>query len=166
MRNSEKSGYLSFLRVNRAQAIQLLLVGLVLAVGVDLSAGYLGSQLSKSATLIVALAAIAVALLFLLWRAFRPQPRDRHFEGFFVYDRRENALAKHDLEYDLGYSLTKYLTAAFAENSSIKAIWDRNPLSDLVNRDNNATGDPRKSLDLIRQATEYFVLQSFLYATQ
>ena len=161
MRNDTSTGYLSLLRLNRTQAFELLLVGVVLGVGVNLLANYTSSQLSPKETLIAGALITMAAALFLLWRVLRPLPRVREFSGFFLYDGDKNTLASHDPQYELGSSLQRYMDAAFAENTSIKAIWDSNPISGLTSSGNALAGDPDKSLELVRQATEYFLLRSF-----
>jgi hypothetical protein len=162
MREDNSSGYLSLLRLNRSQAFELLLVAVVLGVGVNLLANYLSTELSALETVIVGVVVTLVAAGLLLGRTLRPPPRVRRFNGFFLYDADENALARHDPRYELGYSLQRYLQAAFAENDSMKAVWDANPLSSRLGEDpGEASPDRDKSLDLIRQATEYFLLRSF-----
>ena len=151
---NEHQAYLSGLKLNRAQAVQVIAAGLVLAVGVNLVASYLSATLSSSATLWLGIGTIVAAVLVILGRVLRPRPRVREFQGFFILDREDNMLVEHDFEYELGSALKRYIDAAFAESDSMKAIWDRNP---LFNESNH--GDPRKSLALIRQAVEYFVLE-------
>jgi hypothetical protein len=155
-------GYLSLLRLNRAQALQIIGVGLILAVGVNLLASYISRNLSSTETLLVGVAVTALGALFVLGRVFRPRPREREFIGFFVYDKKENRIVKPDFEYELGYSIAKSLSSAFAEDASMKMIWDRNPIGANRPGEDNSTGDadPNKSLELIRQAAEYFVLEN------
>lgn len=151
---SEQKNYLALLRLNRAQAFQVIAIGLLLAVGVNLIAVYLGAQLGEPSTLWAGIGATVLAVLVIFWGVLRPRPRIRQFNGFFIFDSRDNQLVKHDFEYELGHALHKYLASAFAENESMKAVWDRNPLWDP-----NGNGENRKSLELVRQATEYFVLE-------
>jgi hypothetical protein len=159
---SEKlTGYLEVLRVDRAQAIQLVLVGLVLALGVDLIAGYIGTLVSTTEALAIGAVAVAVALALALRSVYQPKPRQRKFVGFFIYDRSENMLAGLDSDYPLGDSLARYLEAGLAEDAQIRAIWERNPIGLLPGTSNETPGDPQRSLDLVRQACEYFVLRSF-----
>src|SRR4051812_43250170 len=159
--SEERSDYLRVLRLDRAQAVQLVVVGLVLALGVNLIAVFIGAQFSSGASLVIGLTAICIALALALRSVYRPRPRNREFEGFFIYDRLENELAGLHSGYQLGDSLARYLEAGLAEDDQIKAIWTRNPISLLPGRDDNGHGDPRRSLDLVRQACEYFVLRSF-----
>lgn len=114
--------------------------------------------MSTGATLGAAGIAILLAMALLLARVIRPRPRLRKFTGFFIYDRRSKALVEHDLDYELGRQLSEYMKAAFVEDSSIRAIWERNPLYD---GEDASQGKRQKSLDLMRQAAEYFVLRSF-----
>jgi hypothetical protein len=161
VQGEESTGYLSLLRLNRTQVFELLLVGLVLGVGVNLLATYISGRLSPCGTLIAGLAISIGAALFLLWRVLRPPPRVRNFSGFFLYDTETNALTSHDPLYELGSALQRYTEAAFAEDRSIKATWDANPISDLLSGNSARSNGAEMSLDLIRQATEYFILRSF-----
>ena len=159
MEDQRNRGYLSLLRLNRAQAARIVVVGLVLAIGVNLVAVYVESRLGSAATLGVGIGATVVGTLLILGRVFRPQSRLRDFEGFFIYDERANELAEHDFEYGFGYALQGYLKAAFAEDASLKMIWDHNPISGAKDRAKGAGSDARKSLNLVGQAAEYFVLE-------
>jgi hypothetical protein len=151
---SEPKSYLAQLRLNRAQAFQVIAIGLLLAVGVNLIAVYLGAKLGEPSTLWAGVGATILGVLVIFSGVLRPRPRIRQFNGFFIFDSRENQLVVHDFEYELGSALHRYLGSAFAENESMKAIWDRNPLFDP-----SGHGENRKSLELVRQATEYFVLE-------
>lgn len=160
-RNSGDRGYLSTLKLNRYNAWQLLLVAVVLGVGVNLLATDLAAHLSSGTAFVVGLVAVVLALGFLAWRALWPRPRLRRFRGFFVYDSADNALTQTDSRYGLGVNLKRYLDAAFAENPAIKSAWDANPISDLNQVSNDHNRDARKSLLLIREAAEYFLLRRF-----
>lgn len=157
-----EGGYLSTLRINRSQALQLVLLAVVLGLGVDLLATSISSHMDDAERLVLALAMILVALVLLLGRLLWPRARKRTFRGFFIYDHSSGGLAKADNRYELGYYLKHYLDAAFSERPAIKAAWEKNPLSELATSDENERdGDPDKSLELIRQAAEYFILSSF-----
>lgn len=160
MKKDQETGYLAVLRVNRAQAVQLLGAAVVLGTGVNLVASYLSERLSGPVSAGVGIALIFVAFVLLSNRALWPRQRTRTFQGFFIYDNQTNSLANADPRYHLGASLDRYLRAAFAENRAIKSIWDRNPLSSL-RPPYEKEGDPDKSLDLVRQGAEYFVLRDF-----
>lgn len=159
--NEEKSDYLRVLRLDRAQAIQLVLVGLVLALGVNLIADYADSRFSRAMSFLIGVVAVGVALGLALRSVYQPRPRYRQFEGFFIYDRRENVLVGHHSGYQLGHALARYIEAGLVEDGQINAIWDRNPISLMPKRGENGQGNPGRSLDLVRQACEYFVLRSF-----
>jgi hypothetical protein len=162
MNHERDTGYLSTLRINRSQAFQLLLLAVVLGIGVNLLATDLSIRLSDTARLALALALIGIGLTFLLGRLLWPKARERTFRGFFIYDHSAGLLARADARYQLGYYLKHYLDAAFAERPAVRALWDKNPISDLsVSNENEREGDPAKSLELVRQAAEYFVLSSF-----
>ena len=152
-------GYLSLLRVNRTQAIQVVAVGLVLAIGVNLIAVYLGDHLGRGLTLLVGLLLTLGALLAIAGPVFRPRKRVRKFEGFLVYGEAENELLDQDFEYELGYSIKRYMDSAFSESQSMKMIWDQNPISARFEPDAVSAGDAKRSFDLVRQAAEYFVLE-------
>gem|GEM_PF-1903932 len=162
MDHKHDGGYLSALRINRAQAFQLLLLAVVLGVGVNLLASDISDRVSVALRLALALILVLTALSFLLGRLLWPKSRERTFRGFFLYDRSTGLLAAGDMRYELGYYLKHYLDAAFAENQAVKAVWEKNPLSELSIPDKHKRqNDPNKSLELVRQAAEYFVLNSF-----
>src|SRR5258707_1092687 len=127
----DQSGYLRVLRLDRAQAVQLVLVGLVLALGVDLIAGYLGAHLSAGAVVLIGVIAVAVALALALRSVYRPRSRNRRFKGFFIYDRQENVLVGSNSGYRLGEDLARYVEAGLAEDgrSGLFGIGIRSPCS-------------------------------------
>lgn len=155
--DEHKRGYLALLRFNRTQAAQILIVGLVLAVGVNLLSDYVSAEVGHGATLWAGLAALVFGSFLILGRVFRPRPRIRRFDGFVIYDGRGNELVEGDFEYELGRALTEYFKSAFAEDASLKMIWETTPISERFDRA-ESTGDVARSFDLLRQATEYFVL--------
>ncbi len=115
--------------------------------------------LGHTAGLIVGLFAVVLAVTLLFARVIRPRPRTRRFEGFLIYDRRTSKLIEHDFDYEFGRNVGGYLDAAFAEDASIRAIWDRNPIGgESIPPDKEKR---KKSLDLLSQAAEYFVLSNF-----
>ncbi|MGN6663391.1 MAG: hypothetical protein ACTHK6_04185 [Solirubrobacterales bacterium] len=159
--SEERSGYLRVLRLDRAQAIQLVLVGLVLALGVNLIAVFITEKVNSGLALVFGAITICLALGLALRSVYRPRPRYREFQGYVVYDRDENELVGLRSGYHLGDSIARYLEAGLAESDQIKAIWSRNPIGALLDGDESGRGDPRKGLELVRQACEYFVLRSF-----
>jgi len=161
MKFERGEGYLSALRLDRSNALQLLLVAVVLGVGVNLLAGEIASEISSTTALFSAIVTIGLALIFLFARALWPRPRVRQFRGFFIYDAEANALTETDTRYALGSNLKRYLDAAFAENPAMKSTWDSNPLRGVADIADKEQNEVKKTLELVRQAAEYFVLRRF-----
>jgi hypothetical protein len=155
---NQNPGFLKVLRLNRRQVFELLCVAVLFGAGVNLIAAYAANEMPQGAVLAIGAVLSAVAFLFLAGRALWPKPEDRRFVGFFVYDREANEVVPADPRYKLGANLGRYLTAAFAENEAMQAVWDTNPMSGLTS---DSPGDPSKSLELVRQAVEYYILSDF-----
>jgi hypothetical protein len=155
--NPDGSGFLSALMLNRARAAEVVVVAVALAFGVHLLAAYAEAKLSLGGVLIVGAGTVAVGLTYVLARAFWPGSRVRSLAGFFIYDATTSMLVEDDPRYELGYALRTYLQSAFAENAGLKSAWQHSPLAPPPD-DENPAGDPTQGRELIRQATEYFVL--------
>jgi hypothetical protein len=157
MHDEHHSGYLAIFKVNRAQALQLFGAAVVLGLGVNLLASALSKELAPGLMAGISAGLVLVALVFLSVRALWPGQRVQRLRGFVIYDSEANSLINPDDRYRLGRSLRRYLEAAFAENKGMKLVWTHNPVS----RAEHESADSEKSLELIRQAAEYFVLRDF-----
>jgi hypothetical protein len=147
----------------RASLAELLVVAVLLAFAINLLAGALPSLLGwppwAIALLSILLGIGAVTLL--VRRVYSQLAYRREFEGFFLYDIRENRVISVP-RYEFADELSSYLRGAFAENPAFKSFWDEQPL----NRGGQERGTdmPRVrpgqtySAALIREAVEYFLI--------
>jgi hypothetical protein len=160
---SKDSGFLSGLMASRARTLELLVAALVLGVGVNLLAGYVEKKLSAAHAFEVGVLLSLTAVIYLTARALWPRARSRAFEGFVLYDVDENALLELPWDYPLGSSVARYLAAAFAENPALRQPWERAPLSLPFRPPHDHNADTAGSRELLRQATEYFVISNLSY---
>ena len=129
--------------VNRKNIIEIVVVAILLAFGVNLISG----QVKDSGSFYVALIGVLLLLgsiFYLITYLFRNE--NRTYEAFFIYNKEKNELVPVP-RYDFAESLHNYLHAAITEDPVIKKHWDREPL-----------GEGQESVKLVTEAIEYFVL--------
>lgn len=129
--------------VSRKNVIEIIVVAILLAFGVNLISGQIkGSWSFHVASFGVLL--LLGSILYLTTRLFRSE--NRTYEAFFIYNKEKNEIRPVP-RYDFAESLHDYLHAAITEDLVIKTHWDREPL-----------GEGPESVKLVTEAIEYFVL--------
>jgi hypothetical protein len=152
-------GYLDRVLGSRRQALELVVVAVVLAAGINLLTGFLSEQLGLSWSLWLGVGFTLTAIVALAGRLVWPRRTRRMLAGFFVWQESSNSLPEHDWRYQFGSRLEGYLQSAFAESPALKHVWNREPVwesRELADEDRKRPG----SFDLVEQATEYFALSS------
>lgn len=84
------------------------------------------------------------------------------FHGFIICDPKNHEIIDIP-RYDYGQNLREYMQAAFAENSDIKMMWDKEPLDKQLRYDKQTGRRSRtigKGHQLVTEATEYYVLDN------
>lgn len=158
----EKIVFLSEILAGRANLAELLVVAILIALGVNIIGGSLFSLIpyKPHIILLTGIVLCLICVLYLFFRFFGRRSRIQNFKGFFIYNAKQNQVI-HVRRYDFSWNLSEYLRAAFFENEALKTIWDKEPLIDF-----KRLTDPRKpqmkkklrSMELINEATEYYVL--------
>jgi hypothetical protein len=161
---SRREGLLSGVLSERGTLVELLVVAVLLAVGINLVSSAL-PELLRWLTLttgVVGCVLILVALLLLVTKIYRQLDYTRTIKGFFVLDKNANELVDVP-RYDYAHDLRRFLRGAFAEDSALRAVWDRDPLTKAYEFDRESGQMNYHVTDagrLIREATEYYVLSS------
>lgn len=139
--------------VSRQNLIEFVVVAVLLAFGVDLVAGHILAlaALSSRLALVVGVILCLGSVLYLAVRLFGRRVERRTYEAFLVYDKKRNKIITVP-RYEFSEAICRYMSAAFAENSALKLLWDKEPLKDFLG------DEPREAAQLLSQATEYFVL--------
>lgn len=161
----QKRGKSSIVRgavIGRANFIELLMVALLLAMGVNLISDHAPALVGFDhvTALVTGLTLCLASIAYLGTRVFGGWREARSYQGFIVYDESQNEVI-HIPRYELGECIPMYLEAAFAENEALQTLWHKEPLRDVWSHEtNSSTGvaRPLKSVDLLSEAVEYFLL--------
>jgi hypothetical protein len=128
---------------NRKNVIEIVVVAILLAFGVNLISG----QAKDSGSFYVVTIGVLLLLgsiLYLITRLFRKE--NRSYRAFFIYNKEKNELVPVP-RYNFAESLRKYLHAAITEDPAIETHWDIEPLC-----------EGQESVKLVTEAIEYLVL--------
>ena len=157
----KREGVMADLMSIRASLLELLVVAILLALSVNLISSSLADLLSLPSlrTLVLGVAIGLIAVLYSVLRLVGQQHKLHSFEGFFVYNKTNNRLVSVP-RYRYSDDLSRYLESAFSENQALLAMWDKEPLKDRWKFQDGKASPPKsfRSIDLIVEATEYFVL--------
>jgi hypothetical protein len=171
--HKSRSGFLAEILARWTSLAEILVIAICAALGVDLVAHglILHWGVDPIASLVIGLLLCSFSLLILVGRVTSRRTRSQSYTGFFIYNRNSNKLVLVP-RYGFSEALSRYLEAALSENKALKLIWDKEPLreSEEIER-RKAKGKSKeemlemwqkltrgRSYQLIREATEYFVL--------
>jgi hypothetical protein len=172
--NSEKKGFLAEITTRRANLLEVLVIAVLIALGVNLlTASFLSFLSLPSAVLISIGSGLAlIGVFYLLFRILGRRTQIRNYHGFIVYDFKTNELVNIK-RYPLSEELTMLMKAAFKENDDMQAIWNDYPLRNIhikpVEKEEankiifvfpfGGVTELPKSAKLVEEAVEYFVLK-------
>lgn len=150
--------------IGRANLIELVVVALLLAMGVNLISDHAvaAAGISHATALMTGLILCLVSITYLTARVFAGSTETVSYEGFVVYDKGQNQIIPIP-RYELGECVPAYLEAAFAENEALRTLWDREPLKDLFSFDRDSrkvAKRPLRSVHILSEAIEYFLLDA------
>ncbi|MCY2951985.1 MAG: hypothetical protein NTU53_08410 [Planctomycetota bacterium] len=172
-RNKESSyQFLSEMLKGRSSFIEVLLVAVVLALGVNLIAAYLAAVLPPVSTSghtvrtvlerfrdhvlgVGGFAVITIAVLYIFLRLFGRRQRTAQIAGFILWHRQENRVLPVE-RYHFAVELQEYLEAAFHENAALEHLWRKEPLQSNPPKFKCGNQPYPQSYALIREATEKF----------
>ncbi len=139
--------------ISHQNLIELIVVAILLAFGVDLIAGHiLASAIPNSRlALLVGVILCLGSVLYLAARLFGRRVESRTYQAFFIYNEKRNKIIPVP-RYKFSEAICRYMRAAFAENPALKLLWEKESLEDFFG------DEPRKAAQLLSQATEYFLL--------
>ncbi|TET22936.1 MAG: hypothetical protein E3J71_04175 [Candidatus Stahlbacteria bacterium] len=175
--NSEKKGFLAEITTRRANLLEVLVIAVLIALGVNLLTASFLSFLSLPPAVLISIGSglALIGVFYLLFRILARRTQIRNYQGFIVYDFKTNALVNVN-RYHLAEELTMLIKAAFTENKDLQTIWNEYPLRDIhikpaeTKEGSNSEagisfvfpygngGELPKSVKLIEEAVEYYVL--------
>ena len=146
--------------ISRKNLIELIVVAILLALGVNLIASHILAlaMVSPLATKLIGAILCFGSVLYLAARLFGRHAESRTYEAFLIYDKKKNEIISVP-RYAFSEGIYTYMQGAFVENPALKTLWGKEPLKDLFVL--GQTKDKRKhhkSAQLLSEAAEYFVL--------
>lgn len=147
---------------NRADLFELILVAVLLALSVNLVSSAFSEIFVFSPLVILGIGLLLglSVIGYSVSRLFKSKHRSRTFRGFFIYNEKRNEVIEVP-RYNYSEKLRSCLRGAFSENDAFKALWEKEPLSGKFSkrhRKDSIGPVHTRSMDLIAEATEYFVL--------
>lgn len=160
--NDQQNGPLSDLLFKRTNVAELILVAVFVAFGVSIVAGSItvvkGFQPRNG--IIIGTIIFTIAFIYILLRTYSQRNRKRTYKGFLIYHKPSNKLVEVE-RYSFGEDICDYLDSAFQENSALNKMWEQDRLESFYTYDKKKktlVKKDLKSVQLIIEATEYFVL--------
>lgn len=145
----------------KANLFEILIVAVLVALGVNISAsgliGYL--HLSFHQSVVIGLLLVVLGALVFLRNAQPINSGTYRYKGLVCIEKDTNDLVAIE-GYDFTEEVSKYIKALCAENKAFLKIWSDEPIgSGLSFEDNKAIRKKTKSNDLLIEAIEYYVLR-------
>jgi hypothetical protein len=158
-----RKGPLSDFLLGRTSLIELMLVAIFISFGVSTIAGSitLFKWFNPEYGILIGVVLCILSLIYLFFRAFGNRTKNQRFDGFFVYSKKDNTLVEIP-RYRFADSVRDDLNSAFAENSALKLIWDKEPINTFLSYDKKkkqwVKKEPRAA-KLLKEAVEYYLLE-------
>jgi len=145
---------------NRTALIEILTAAFIVGVCASIFGAYIFDVFKQNKSYLFGITALLliVSFVFLSKKLGSTRKNSIDIEGFLVYNPKDNTL--HDVpEYHYGEKIRGFINSAFSENKALKKQWDKEPISSLYNSNFGSVHKSNSaSLKLIREATEYYVL--------
>lgn len=160
----KEQGVFAEILSSRRNIIELVIVAVFLAIGVNLlSDGIIELfKLPSLLSFLLGFLVICATLLYFLALFSNQMRKRRIIRATFCYNKNTNELIAIP-EYEFSEGLIRYLQAARLEEKNIQFVWGFYPLKDthlLADDDGEARPKSHRSMQIIREATEYFVLEA------
>ncbi len=155
-------GIVDLILSSRSSLFELLMVAILLAIGVNMITNAIPiiAKLDPFKNLCIGCAFIFAAIIYFAFKLFGKRTFNREYEAVIIYDSKANELVNIP-RYEFTEEITHFFKGAFIENSALKIIWQKEPLSSIPEvlwKEENEDAKRPKSMDLIAEAVEYFVL--------
>jgi len=159
-RKSFLSDYLS----NRANFIEIIIVGLIISFGINLLSNKISGVLNLSDvnTVLLGFFLCILSTIYLLYKFLNVGLRYEEYTGLILSSKDNNTIIDIP-RYEYLNDLYRYFNSAFTENNALKILWDKESLADRFTVDDERKVRAKKelhSIKLIKEATEYFMLST------
>lgn len=159
MQTKEHQGGISDFLKRRSQFIELLMVAVILALGVNLASGGIAEIYRDSPRVILSVGVVLMVacLCAVVSRGWTSTERSVSLTGCLLFrGRTDEQVAVPG--YELSESICRFFSWAFKENSALKVQWDLGrPHLQITDKRSEASGEARR---LLEEAVEYWVLKA------
>lgn len=154
-----RNGFFSEILSFRANVIELIFVAIFISLGVNLISNSFSPLIGVDSfvTLVIGIFFCLGGVLYFIARIFSHRVQFRNYQGFIIYHKKNNEIINVP-RYQYSEDMHLHLNAAFFENEALKKIWNKESLENIYGVDADEEKGIR-SLQLIRELTEYLVLQ-------
>lgn len=143
--------------ISRKTLFEIILVAIFISFGTNIivNSVFRYNNINNLILIIIGISLILIPSLILIFINFKKFDRQIKISGFFIYDKKKNKIIEID-NYDLSYEMSTNLKGAFAEDKSLKKIWDKYPLERKIgyNKEIKKYG----SKELLVELFEYIIL--------
>lgn len=147
--------------ISRRNLIELIVVTILLALGINLVAGQLLALAIVGSSVLVLVGAILciISVLYLTARLFGRRIKSYTYDAFIIYNKKNEIVPVP--RYEFSEEVSNYIKGAFVENPALETVWKKEPLKDFSALDYAKDKSKRpKSGQLLTEAAEYFLLSS------
>lgn len=157
-----ETGVLADLISRRRGLIELLLVTLFAALGINLISSSIVNLLGLSdiASFSLGLLLCLGGIIYFVFRFLGGMSRYQNYSSLFVYDKDRNKIVTIP-KYNFSIKLCNCIEAALVENADLRYVWDNNPLKDIslvVDDKNQIKQKAIQSKRVLKEAVEYVIL--------
>ncbi len=157
-KNKHKHGIVKGILITRKNLVEMIVVAVLLSFGVNLIASQIITFTIFSPIMAILLGVILclISVSYLIVRLFGKRRESRTYKAFLIYNKKTNEIVPVP-RYEFSEEIYQYFRCAFAENPALKTLWEKEPLKNIL-LNNGDNFKLRKSVNLLLEAVEYFVL--------
>lgn len=154
-----RSRLVGYVQTQRIAIVEVVITGVLLAVGINVLSTILGGR-SEFARILIAIGAVLASIVILILIRFHKTKEEVSIQGFIIHDEESNDLLEVP-NYDLSEWLNETLAGILNERVDLHDQWNRFPLHGFVSlrEDGVRVGRPRyTAYDLVQEVIDYIVL--------
>lgn len=143
------------LLLSRAKFIELIIVAIFLGFGISLTSSSITliKDFKPMEAIYIGSTICIISIIYISLKVFSRRKEEYLYKGFFILNEHQNKIVKIE-GYDLSETIRDYFESAFLENKDLEHIWN----NDLLRLEDGLKTPEPHSMDIIREALEYFLL--------
>jgi hypothetical protein len=136
----------------------------LLAFGINLLANQIPTffKIDPLISIITGIVLIFLSLIYLLRQITDKRKRYEKFKAFFIYNQKENKLEEIP-NYEFSSDQNNFMKAAFVEDSNLKIFWEKSPISQYFQENDEASKYYRSYVKIFNELTEFLVLRQLSF---